>query len=78
MLGDPEILGEIPFEWELEQPYEFSLRVSGTEIAGWINGNEVLKTTDNADSLPDGGFAFVCEEGLITSNEITIKPLKRL
>jgi ADP-ribosylglycohydrolase len=77
-LGHPEILGEIPFDWELEQPYEFSLRVSGTEIAGWINGKEVLKTTDNADSLPDGGFAFVCEEGLITSNEITIKPLKRV
>jgi ADP-ribosylglycohydrolase len=77
-LGDPEILVEIPFEWEFEQPYELSLRVSGTEIAGWINGNEVLKITDNSDSLPDGGFAFICEEGLITSNEITINPLKRL
>jgi ADP-ribosylglycohydrolase len=77
-LGDPAILGEIAFEWEFDQPYELSLRVSGTQIAGWINGNEVLRTTDNADSLPDGGFAFVCEEGLITSNEITIKPLKRL
>jgi hypothetical protein len=22
----------------------------------------------------DGGFAFACEEGLITSDEITIKP----
>jgi hypothetical protein len=75
--GDPEILNEIAFEWEFDQPYEFSLRVSGTEIAGWIDGNEVLKATDSADSLPNGGFAFVCEEGLITSNEITIKPLKR-
>jgi ADP-ribosylglycohydrolase len=71
-----EMLGETAFEWEFEQPYELSLRVAGTEIAGWINGNEVLRTTDKADSLPDGGFAFVCEEGLITSNEITIKPLK--
>jgi ADP-ribosylglycohydrolase len=77
-LGDPEMLGEITFKWEFEQPYELSLRVTGTEIAGWINGNEVLRATDDADSLPDGGFAFVCAEGLITSNEITIKPLKRL
>jgi len=77
-LGGSEVLGEIGFEWEFEQPYEFSLRVSGTEIAGWIDGNEILRTTDSADSLPNGGFAFVCEEGLITSNEITINPLKRL
>jgi ADP-ribosylglycohydrolase len=75
-VGDLEILVEIPFEWEFEQPHELSLRVSGTEIAGSIDGAEVLRTTDNPDSLPDGGFAFVCEEGLITSNQITIKPLK--
>ena len=73
--GKTDVLGEVDFEWEFERPYEMSLQVSGTEVAGWVDGTEVLRVTDNADSLPDGGFAFVCEEGLITSDEITIKPL---
>ena len=72
--GETEMLGEADFEWELERPYEFRLEVCGPEIAGWIDGKEILRIVDPADSLVDGGFAFACEEGLITSDEITIKP----
>jgi hypothetical protein len=75
--GETEMLGEADFEWELERPYEFRLEVCGPEIAGWIDGKEILRIVDPADSLVDGGFAFACEEGLITSDEITIKPKER-
>jgi ADP-ribosylglycohydrolase len=72
--GETEVLGEVDFRWEFERTYEIALEVSGTEIAGWIDGKEILRIADNAGSLTDGGFAFVCEEGLIASDEITIRP----
>jgi ADP-ribosylglycohydrolase len=75
---ETEVLSEIDFGWEFERPYEITLLVSGAEIAGWVDGKEVLRIGDNAGSLTDGGFAFVCEEGLITSDEITIKSKKRI
>ena len=76
--GETEVLGEVDFGWEFERPYEISVQVFGAEIAGWVDGKEILRIIDNADTLVDGGFAFVCEEGLITSDEITINPLKRV
>ena len=72
--GETEVLEEVDFRWEFERPYEIALEVSGTEFAGWIDGKEILRIADNTGSLTDGGFAFVCEEGLITSDEITIRP----
>ena len=53
-------------------------RKPSTFRTGWVDGKEVLRIGDNAGSLTDGGFAFVCEEGLITSDEITIKSKKRI
>ena len=41
-----------------------------------VDGKEILRITDHASPLSDGGFAFICEEGLITSDEIIIKPKK--
>ena len=73
-----EVLGEIDFGWELERPYEIMLVVTGNEIAGSVDGREILRVTDDAGPIADGGFAFACEEGLITSDEITIKPAKRI
>jgi hypothetical protein len=75
---ETEVLGEIDFKWEFERPYEINLVVSGKEIVGSVDGKEILRATDHADWLADGGFAFVCEEGLITSDEITIAPTKRI
>ena len=39
-------------------------RSSGTEIAGRVDGKEIVRIDDKIGSLSDGGFAFVCEEGL--------------
>jgi ADP-ribosylglycohydrolase len=72
--GETVVLGEIDFPWEFEQPYGITLVVSGAEITGRVDGKEILRITDTAEFLPGGGFAFVCEEGLITSNLITIEP----
>ena len=76
-LGETEVMCEVDFGWEFERPYAITCQVSGPEIAGSVDGKEILRITDHASPLSDGGFAFICEEGLITSDEITIKPVKR-
>jgi ADP-ribosylglycohydrolase len=68
------VLAETDFPWELERPYEISLEVAGTEIAGKVDGKEILKVLDPARDLESGGFGFVCEQGLILSDEISIRP----
>ncbi len=74
-LGETTVLGEVKFEWEFERPYEISLVVSGNDVTGWVDGKEILKISEVSGSLAEGGFGFVCEAGLITSDEITIKPM---
>jgi ADP-ribosylglycohydrolase len=74
--GETEVMREVDFGWEFERPYAITCQVFGAEIAGWVDGEEILRITDHASPLTDGGFAFICEEGLITSDEITIKPVK--
>jgi ADP-ribosylglycohydrolase len=75
-LGETEVMREVDFGWEFERPYAITCQVSGAEIAGWVDGKEILRITDHALPLSDGGFGFICEEGLISSDEITIKPVK--
>jgi ADP-ribosylglycohydrolase len=72
--GETVVLGEVDFPWEFERPYKITLEVSGAEIAGRVDGKEVLRIIDTPEFLPGGGFAFVCEEGLISSDLITIQP----
>ena len=73
-LGETVVLGEVDFPWEFERPYGITLEVSGAQITGRVEGKEIVRITDTSELLSSGGFAFVCEEGLITSNSITIKP----
>jgi len=48
-LGETTVLAETEFEWELERPYQISLVVSGTEVAGWIDGKKVLQVSEVAE-----------------------------
>jgi ADP-ribosylglycohydrolase len=72
--GETKVLAEVEFGWELEQHYELKLAVSATRITGWICGKEIVSVADDSEPLRDGGFGFVCEEGLITSDAITVDP----
>jgi ADP-ribosylglycohydrolase len=72
--GETKVLAEVAFGWEFEQRYELRLALFNSRITGWIDGKEILSIQDDSEPLTDGGFAFVCEEGLITSDEIAIDP----
>ena len=73
-LGETKVLAEIEFSWEFEEPYELRLAVVNSRITGWVNGKEMITVQDDSEPLRDGGFAFACEEGLITSDEIKVDP----
>jgi ADP-ribosylglycohydrolase len=73
-IGETKVLAEVEFRWDFEQQYELRLAVVDARITGWVGGKEIVRIEDNLEPLRDGGFAFVCEEGLITSDEITVDP----
>jgi ADP-ribosylglycohydrolase len=70
--GETVLLAEIEYQWASEQPYELKLEVSGTEIGGSVDGKEILRVTDATDDLDSGGFGFICEEGLLLSDELSV------
>jgi ADP-ribosylglycohydrolase len=72
--GQETLLGQTCFRWEFERPYEVMLDVYGMEIAGSVDGKEVLRVKDTLPGVESGGFGYVCQEGLILSDELTVRP----
>jgi len=72
--GQETLLGQTCFRWEFERPYEVMLDVNGMEIAGSVDGKEVLRVKDTLPGVESGGFGYVCQEGLILSDELTVRP----
>jgi hypothetical protein len=62
--GKTKVLAEVEFRWEFEQQYELRFSAFNSRITGWVGRKEILSIEDDSEPLSDGGFAFVCEEGL--------------
>ncbi|HEX6567472.1 MAG TPA: hypothetical protein VF020_24485, partial [Chthoniobacterales bacterium] len=67
-----QVLAETSYSWNWSERYRFNLEVSGSEIAGSINGVELIRYHDPEKTLLDGGIALVCEEGLIMADEVSV------
>jgi hypothetical protein len=67
------VLAEVPYHWNWSERYHFKLEVTGTRIIGSLNGIELIRYNDSGPALADGGIALVCEEGLIMTNEVSVK-----
>jgi ADP-ribosylglycohydrolase len=67
-----EVLAEVPFAWRWHQRYDFTLQVVGTSVCGSVDGTELIRYNDAGTKLRDGGIALVCEEGLITTDEVSV------
>jgi hypothetical protein len=67
-----QILAEVPYNWNWSERYRFDLEVNGPEIAGSLNGTELIRYNDCGSALLDGGIALVCEEGLIMTDEVAV------
>jgi hypothetical protein len=67
-----QVLAEVPYSWNWSERYQFKLEVNGPEIAGSLNGTEVIRFNDSGSALVDGGIALVFEEGLIMTDEVRV------
>jgi ADP-ribosylglycohydrolase len=69
-------LARTQLEWVPEESYRFDLRIEERLLRALVNDIELL-AEDIGNSLTSGGFAFLCEEGAIMSDEISIAPLEQ-
>lgn len=74
-LDGDTVLGEKEFEWTETSTYSLKLQVSGDQIKGWIDGQLMFEATDN--SLTGGAVAFVVEQGNISSQAMSVKPINK-
>jgi len=43
-------------------------------VQGSVDGKEILTVKDTLPGVDSGGFGYVCEEGLVLSDELTVRP----
>jgi ADP-ribosylglycohydrolase len=68
-----QVLAERPFEWRWECSYKLELELTGTKLVGSVNDEVVFNLQAAGSPLASGGVAFVCEEGLIMSDQLEVR-----
>jgi ADP-ribosylglycohydrolase len=70
-LDGPAVLAEAPLERrDYGEPYELSLRVSGSSLIATVDGRTRLVAVDGA--LAGGAVALVCERGCLTCDAVRV------
>jgi len=64
------VLAEMTCTWEVGELHDLALTVTGTEVVAYLDGEEVLRGTD--DKLGRGGAGYLVERGLAGFRETTI------
>ncbi|MCC6804322.1 MAG: ADP-ribosylglycohydrolase family protein [Anaerolineae bacterium] len=73
-LDEQVALAEAPFNWEINQPYQLTLQVTGDRLQAWIDGQALFDVRDTTDPLPGGGVGLVCADGSIMCDSVSVKP----
>ena len=76
VLDGEQVLSEVGFEWEGEESYLMSLRVSGNRLEAFIDGHIMLVAEDSQRSLHGGGAGLICEEGCVSTDYVKLSPTK--
>ena len=76
MLDEEHVLAETPFGWEFGGTYELRLEVMDSSIKAWVDGQLLFYVEDNDQPLKDGGVALVVEEGRLSTNAVTVRPVE--
>ncbi len=74
-LDGEQVLAEMDFPWTLGNSYQLALQVEGTHLIAWINGELVFDVDDTDRPLDGGGVAFICTEGRMATDAVTISPI---
>jgi len=68
-----QTLAEVDMAWALDHSYTIVLEVEGSEIRGFVDGEQLFTVED--DELPCGGVALVVEEGRTATQSVSVRPL---
>jgi ADP-ribosylglycohydrolase len=73
-LDGDTILAEKDFDWETYGTYQLKMEVSGNQIKAWIDDELQFEVVDE-NPLQGGGVAYVVDQGHISSQAMTVKPI---
>ncbi len=74
-LDGVKIFAETEFSWQQENEYVFQLDAQSRRLIGRINGQILFDVEDTEEPLECGGIAYVCCEGCMSSENLSISPL---
>jgi hypothetical protein len=75
-LDGDTVLAESKFYWQVNQEYTLRMQVEGSHLQGWVNEVLLFDVKDETRPFMGGGVAYVVEEGHISSQAMTVKPIK--
>jgi len=74
-LDGDTILAEVDYEWETYGTYQLKLQVSDQKLTAWVNDELQFEVMDDDTPLMGGAAAFVIDQGHISSQVMTVKPI---
>jgi hypothetical protein len=74
-LDGDTILAEQDFEWEIHSTYQLRLQVSGDRIRAWVEDRLLFDVVDEDCPLASGGVAYVVDQGHLSSQALSVKPI---
>jgi hypothetical protein len=69
------ILGEKAFEWQVQRSYSLKMQVSGNRIKAWVDQQLQFDVRDENRPLLGGGVAYVVDQGHLSSQAMSVKPI---
>ncbi len=76
VLDGETVLAQVPYSWQFGRAYSLCLRVKGRRIEGLVDGQPLLQAEDGERPLMSGGVALACEEGRLTADAVSVRPLR--
>lgn len=77
-LDGDTILAERDFKWQYHNSYTLKMQVSSNRVTAWINNELQFDLFDEDLPLLCGGVAYVVDQGHITSQAMSVKPVVTL
>jgi hypothetical protein len=77
-LNGDTILAEKVFEWDHHKTYQLKLQANNNKITAWVNDNLLFDLVDEDRPLTTGGVAYIVDQGHISSQSMTVKPIPKL
>jgi ADP-ribosylglycohydrolase len=76
-LDGDTILAERDFDWETHGTYQLKMQVSDNQIRAWIDDALQFEVVDEGKSLNSGGVAYVVDQGHISSQALSVRPIEK-